>query len=128
MAVATILIADDATTFREVLATSLRRAGHCAITVGNGEEALAALKADRPDLILLDLAMPRMGGIAFLDAVRTHPQFSDIPILLLTAVTDQVMLAQAAELGAREHLLKSQFSLSGLMRKVAGYLQGDGTA
>src|SRR5204863_5576048 len=113
-----ILVVDDMPAVREPIAASLRLAGHSTATAANGAQALAAVHVAKPDLILLDVAMPVMDGIAFLAALRAHPGTADIPVILLTADGDRARVLEAAELGARHYLLKSQFSLPELLKRV----------
>ena len=118
----TILVVDDVANFRDPLAASLRVAGYDAACASNGQEALAAVRAKRPDLILLDLAMPVMDGLSFLKALRTGDAGADsggqIPVLVLSAGADQRQAFEAGALGAGDYLLKSQVSLDEMIRRV----------
>ncbi len=79
-----LLVEDDQTT-RDLLRTSLEKENFTVIEAGNGTEGLARLAEARPAIILLDLMMPGMDGFEFTEAVRAHPEWRDLPILVMTA-------------------------------------------
>jgi CheY-like chemotaxis protein len=81
----TILLVEDDVTTREMLRTSLEKEDYSVIEAGSGVEALAELAIQRPTLILLDLMMPEMDGFQFTAKVRAHPEWQDIPIVVMTA-------------------------------------------
>jgi len=81
----TILVVDDEPDVRRYLATILGDAGFDVRTAGDGEEALAAIQADPPDLISLDLIMPRRSGHRLLYELKKHRTLSRIPVLIVTA-------------------------------------------
>jgi CheY-like chemotaxis protein len=123
--VSSILVVDDVAIFRDPLAASLRLAGYETTCAGNGQEALAAVRAKRPDLILLDLAMPVMDGLSFLRALRAGDGGAgggQIPVLVLSAGADQHQAFEAGALGAGGFLLKSQVSLDEMIRRVGTVL------
>jgi PAS domain S-box-containing protein len=81
----TVLVVEDDLATREMLRASLERENFTVVEAGNGHEALAQLDTMRPALILLDLMMPEMDGFQFTREVRNHPEWRDIPILVMTA-------------------------------------------
>lgn len=115
---ATILVVDDMAIFRDPLAAMLTLAGHETLIAVNGQEAVSIIETRRVDLVLLDLAMPVMDGITFLDRLRAGPRTAKIPVIMLTAVTDRGRIVEAANRGVREYLLKSQFSRKELLARV----------
>lgn len=96
-----ILIADDKATSRELLRTVLERQGYAIIEAGNGEEALQKVRADQPDLILLDLQMPLRNGYEVLGELRQDARYAALPIIALTA---------SAMRGDREKALAAGFT------------------
>ena len=122
----TILVVDDMAVFREPIAAALRQKGYQTVCAGDGLEALNAAREHPPDLVLLDLAMPAMDGLAVLKAMRADPTLQEIPVILLTAVAERDTVIKAARLGADAYLLKSQFSLDELLGRVRSCLEGDG--
>ncbi len=81
----TVLVVDDEPDVRRYLATILEDAGFAVTTAANGEEALIAIRADPPDLISLDLVMPKKSGHRLLYQLKKHKAFSRIPVLIVTA-------------------------------------------
>lgn len=82
---ASILVVDDEPDVRELFNITLKMAGHMTNTVQDGQEALDALTVELPDLILLDLMMPRVNGFEFLEAIREHRQNEPLRVLVATA-------------------------------------------
>ena len=99
----TVLIVDDEPTARELMARHLRRAGFNVLEAADGRAGLEAAKAARPDVITLDVLMPRMDGWAVLQELKSDPDLADIPVIMAT-ITDERNLGIA--LGASEYLTK----------------------
>ncbi len=119
----TILVVDDMPIFREPIDGVLSAAGFTVVTAANGQEAVAALSAARPDLVLLDLGMPVMDGLAVLAFMRREQAFRTIPVIILSADSDRRHIVAAAKLGIEGYVLKSNFSLKAMMdlvRKTLG--------
>ena len=114
----TILIADDMAVFREPIAAALRAHGYQTLCAADGKQALALMARQTPDLVLLDLSMPVLDGYQTLQAMKADPGLARIPVILLTAFSDRDQILKAAELGVRDYLLKSQFSLRELLDRV----------
>ncbi len=121
---AQILVVDDMAVFREPIAAALRADGFEVICASNGREALEALDAHRPALMLLDVSMPGMNGIDVLRTVRRRG--IDSEVILLTSVAERGCVLDARRLGVRHYLLKSQFSMSELVRRVNDCLADQG--
>jgi DNA-binding response OmpR family regulator len=119
---ATILLIDDARASREALAKILRLDGYSVICAGDGIEGLDAVAHTRPDLILLDLMMPRMDGLGFLKELRAQEQHEHLPVMILTAAGEPDTLATAARLGVRTILTKSRFTIPELLAQVRAHL------
>ena len=122
----TILVVDDMPIFRDPIAASLRLAGFGTVCAANGREALVAAKANRPDVILLDIAMPVMDGIACLRALRADAELAKTPVILLTAMSDKRYVVEAGKLGVQDYLLKSAFSMRELLTRVCKYVEKPG--
>lgn len=80
-----ILVADDKATSRELIREWLQEFGYHVTEAGNGEEVLLQVRADRPDLVLLDIQMPALDGFEVLRILRSDPEHHDLPIIALTA-------------------------------------------
>jgi HD-like signal output (HDOD) protein/CheY-like chemotaxis protein len=127
MAMATIMVVEDVAIFREPIAATLQLAGYTPVCATNGQEALAKLKTEAADLILLDLAMPQMDGITFLRYLRADRKLAKTPVILLTAVTDRDRIVEAGKLGVQECMLKSRFSTKELIARIEKQLRTGST-
>jgi len=113
-----VLVVDDSAICREPLLAALKLKGFEALGAADGERALAIIRSDNPDLIVLDVLMPEMDGWAVLRALRAMPRFASLPVILLTATVDVDAVARAREFGVREYLLKEQFSIEELYARI----------
>ena len=84
-----ILVVDDLAIFREPIKFALRGEGYDVATSANGHEAIVAISHRRPDLILLDIQMPKMGGIALLRYIRRSKSLAELPVLILSSIEDR---------------------------------------
>ena len=116
-----ILVVDDMPIFRDPIAASLRLAGFETLCASNGQEALAAVRAHRPAVVLLDVSMPVMDGISCLRVMRGEPEIARTPVILFTALSDKKYVLEAGKLGVQDYLLKSSFSLKELLARVVKY-------
>jgi DNA-binding response OmpR family regulator len=103
---ARILIAEDEPDIRELVAFTLRFAGHEVTTTSNGEEALNQASVLIPDLILMDVRMPRMTGYDACRAMKSTPNLKHIPVVFLSAKGQDSEIQTGLEAGAEEYLLK----------------------
>ncbi|HZS06575.1 MAG TPA: response regulator [Blastocatellia bacterium] len=92
-----ILIVEDHQSSRGFLRTLFRLEGYDVIEAGDGEEALTLLSQRRPDLIITDLMMPGMSGLEFIRRVRAQPGFSDIPVVVTSAIARASLVATAGQ-------------------------------
>ena len=114
----TILVVEDTPIVREPLARLLRLEGYEVLCAGNGVEALVALKGRPIDLVLLDVMMPKMNGVAFVEGVRANDRWKHLPIIAITGVMDSSSLARLRQLGVETVVSKSRFSFDGLMTDI----------
>ncbi len=117
---ATILVAEDQTDIRELIALNLRNAGYEVTTVGDGPAALASQNEQASDLLILDLMMPGLDGLEVCKALRARGRSS--PILMLTAKATELDRVLGLELGADDYLTKP-FSLAELLARVKALLR-----
>ncbi len=103
---AKILIAEDERDIRDLVAFTLRFAGHEVFTATNGEEAVEMAPKVNPDLVLMDVRMPRMTGYEACRIMKANPDLKDIPIVFLSAKGQESEIQQGLEAGAEEYLLK----------------------
>lgn len=103
---AKILIAEDERDIRDLVAFTLRFAGHEVFAAANGEEAVELATKVNPDLILMDVRMPRMTGYEACKVMKANADLKDIPVVFLTARGQETEIQQGLEAGAEEYLLK----------------------
>ena len=103
---ARILIAEDEPDIRELVAFTLRFAGHEVVATSNGEEALHKAGEIIPDIILMDVRMPRMTGYDACRAMKADPMLKDIPVVFLSAKGQDSEIQTGLDAGAEEYLLK----------------------
>jgi CheY-like chemotaxis protein len=103
---AKILIAEDERDIRDLVAFTLRFAGHEVFAASNGEEAVELAPKVNPDLIIMDVRMPRMTGYEACKVMKSDPSLRDIPVVFLTARGQESEIKQGLEVGAEEYLLK----------------------
>ena len=103
---AKILIAEDDPDIRELVAFTLRFAGHEVVTTSNGEEAVQLAGHEFPDLILMDIRMPRMTGYDACRVMKANSELKDIPVVFLSAKGQESEIQTGLEAGAEEYLLK----------------------
>jgi DNA-binding response OmpR family regulator len=118
---ARIVVADDDADIRDLVGFKLRQAGHDVETVEDGAAAVAAAQAVRPDLLILDVMMPGMGGLDATRALRLDPALARVPVILLTARAQESDIEQGFGAGADDYVVKP-FSPRELASRVAAVL------
>ncbi len=113
-----VLLAEDDRFLRKAAESQLRRHGFTVLTAMDGEEALRLALAEIPDLILLDLIMPKMQGFEVLKALKQNPQTSPIPVIVLSNLGQDGDVKAAREYGALDYLIKANLALETLVRRV----------
>jgi CheY-like chemotaxis protein len=121
-AMSTILVVDDQPQIQQMYRAVLRRGGYDVVVASNGLEALRAMETRFPDLILLDMAMPEMDGVAFLQIIRQTPEWARIPVILITAFATETKVEMAHVLGVVDHFVKADFSVKELRRRIEFHL------
>ena len=121
---ARILIVDDEPPIVEVLAYNLKRENYQVVVARDGEEALAQARREQPDLVILDLMLPKLDGIEVCKALRRE---RDVPIIMLTARDGEIDRVVGLELGADDYVVKP-FSVRELMARVKNVLRRSRTA
>jgi two-component system alkaline phosphatase synthesis response regulator PhoP len=116
-----ILVVDDEPTIVRLMEFILARQGHEMLVAVNGEEALEKIRVHAPDLVLLDIMMPRIDGYEVARAVRNDPATAALPIIMLSAKAQEEDIRKGVEIGVDEYITKP-FSPEHLVHVVAGYL------
>src|SRR4051812_17057579 len=99
MPVASVLVVDDDIDGCDAVVRFLAKAGHTTRCVPNGREALIALTSLTPDVVILDMRMPEMDGITFLEVIRCYLRWSYLPVIVLSALSDGPMIDRAEQMG-----------------------------
>ena len=116
-----ILVVDDEPTIVRLMEFILARQGHEMIVAVNGEEALEKIKSQRPDLVLLDIMMPRIDGYEVAQRLRADPATVSLPIIMLSAKAQDEDIRRGVEVGVDEYVTKP-FTPDHLVQVVAKYL------
>jgi CheY-like chemotaxis protein len=122
---AKILIVEDAQDQLELFAKSFRRAGFEVYGAHDGGHAMDRVRDVRPDIILLDQMMPEVDGTTFLQNLRRFPKYKNIPVILVTGMTDKNLKSKATSLGVTDVLVKGEFQLKDLIALVRQRVAGD---
>ena len=117
-----VLLADDDRYLRRAAEARLRQQGFTVLTAADGEEALQMALAERPDIILLDLIMPKVQGFEVLRALKQAESTAAIPVIVLSNLGQESDRAQCLESGAAAYFVKANLSLQELVRTVEATL------
>lgn len=113
-----ILVADDDDLLVGLLEHQLSSKGFSVISESDGEAALARIRDDRPDLVVLDAMMPALDGFAVLSQIKSDPDLNAIPVIMLTALSGQSDIVSALDKGAADYLIKP-FLPEELVRRIS---------
>lgn len=115
-----ILIADDDEQFLQIIADKLRSVGFSVLAVADGEEAVSMSMAEHPDLLLLDILMPKMGGLEAMQKLREADEWGkQVPIFLVTSVDpDDTVLKAVADNKPTYYLMKGELDLNQMVEKI----------
>jgi two-component system alkaline phosphatase synthesis response regulator PhoP len=122
---ATVLVVDDDPMLVRLVQMNLELEGYKVLTAGDGEEGVAQARAHQPDLIVMDVMMPKLDGIAATQALKADTATSTIPIILLSAKTGAADVARGLDAGADKYMGKP-FDTAALFDAVAALLSNSG--
>lgn len=117
-----ILLVEDDDALAAVYETRLDAEGFSVKRVANGEEALSTALAYKPDLILLDVMMPKVSGFDVLDILRNTPETTNMKIVMLTALSQDSDKERAESLGVDDYLVKSQVVIADVVERIKHHL------
>ena len=121
----TILVAEDSADARRPLVRLLKGEGYDVLTAGNALETLSIAQRENPDLILLDVAMPPFDGLTVLARLRDGNGGNNVPVIIVTGMSDELTHRRAEELGVKEYLLKTHFTAEYLLNCVRRHVRPD---
>ncbi len=113
-----ILIIEDEEVLLGFLENKLIKEGYEVSTAKDGEEGLKKIKEVGPDLILLDIVMPKMNGFEVLEKIKVNPDFKKIPVIIISNSGQSVELDYIRKLGVKDWLIKTEFSPKEVLKKV----------
>ena len=117
-----ILIVDDEQDIVELLSYNLEKEGFSTVKAYDGEAALGLVRSEKPDLMILDLMLPKMNGLDVCKAIRRNPETANLPIIMLTAKGDEIDKIIGLEIGADDYITKP-FSIKELIARVRAILR-----
>jgi DNA-binding response OmpR family regulator len=115
---AKILLVEDDVNLREIYSARFAAESYQVITASDGEEALATAVRERPDLIVLDVMMPKISGFDVLDILRSTPETKETKVIMMTALSQESDRQRGESLGANKYLIKSQVTLEDVVNSV----------
>lgn len=113
-----ILMIEDERIIVDLLKRKLEKEGYQVSVGRDGVEGLEKMREDKPELILLDIVMPRMGGLEVMEKMREDDELKDIPIVVISNSGQPIELDRAKKLGAKDWLVKTEFDPQEVIRKV----------
>ena len=114
----TVILVDDDLTLREMYAERFKAEGFTVDTAHDGEDALVKAGQDNPNIILLDIMMPKINGLDVLKKLKEQPETKDIPVIVLTALIQDREREEATKLGAVDYVVKSETMPGEVIEKI----------
>ena len=124
---AKILLVEDDVNLREIYSARFAAESYQVITASDGEEALATAVRERPDLIVLDVMMPKISGFDVLDILRSTPETKETKVIMMTALSQDTDRQRGESLGVNKYLIKSQVTLEDVVNSVKEELASPGS-
>ena len=113
-----VMVVEDDPFLAQLLSNRLGREGLTVVRAGDGEEALNLLKGAKPDLILLDLILPKRSGFEVMEEIQKNSLLSKVPIVIISNLGQDDDIARGKQLGAIEYYVKAKISIEDLVTKV----------
>lgn len=118
-----VLIVEDEQTLLKTIEFTLKDKGYEVFTAMDGEVASSLIKEKKPDIVLLDILLPKKNGLEVLQEMKDDPEVANTPVLLLTNLSDEESISQGVSMGARGYFVKSDMTLEEVAEKVAEVLE-----
>jgi two-component system, OmpR family, response regulator VicR len=122
MSLGTIVLIEDDQILSDLLSEDLKEAGFEVITAYDGQSGVDLVKRQRPSLILLDLVLPKKSGFDVLREIKDMPAGSDLPVVILSMLSDDDTVSKGLELGAADYVVKSDKASQEIVSKVKQYV------
>ena len=119
-----ILIVEDDALLSRMYHQAFLSAGHEVLTATDGEDGLAKAVKESPDIILLDIMMPKISGLQVLDKLKSNPTIKKTPVVILTNLSDEKKAEEALSLGAIKYLVKSDYKPKQVLQIVTDLISG----
>ncbi len=120
----TILLVEDEPLLANLLKQRLEKEGYAVVLSGDGEAALAVLKTTHPDLILLDIILPKMSGFELMEQLKDNPVYGSSPIVIISNLGQDTDVQKGKMLGAIGYFVKAKLSIEDLVKKIKSFLAG----
>ena len=117
-----ILVVEDEKLLSEMYEDKFSQSGFLVVMANSAEEGFKLLEKERPDLILLDILLPQENGIQFLKRIKDIPEISKIPVIVFSNYDDPETKKKAFDLGARDYLIKTNFTPTEIVGKIKNFL------
>ena len=118
-----VLLAEDDANLREIFEMRLKAEGYDVVTAGDGEEALVVATREKPDLMVVDIMMPKISGFEMLETLRANPETANTKAIMMTALGQAEDRERGERLGVLKYLVKSQVTLEDFVRSIREVLE-----
>jgi len=118
-----VVIVEDDSSILKMYQTSLQNDGYDVVVANNGEEGVELIKKEKPDIILLDIMMPKMDGFATLEQLKSETATKKIPVIMLTNLSQDEDKQRSKKLGVVDYLVKSDFTPMQVSEKIKKHLK-----
>ena len=122
-----ILIVEDDMSLRSIYADAIESNGYTVVTAEDGEQGLAMVKKEKPDLVLLDLVMPNLPGFEVLKDIRANAETKDTIVIILSVIGDRSLIQKAMNMGANGYAVKGSSSPNEVVGKIDAFLKKQDT-
>ncbi|MCK4919043.1 MAG: response regulator [Candidatus Pacebacteria bacterium] len=120
-----VLIIEDDVYISEMYKIKFESENYKTVITNNGSEVINLIKKEKPNIILLDIVMPVMDGFDVLKIIKSNKKFNNIPVVMLTNLSQKESIERVFELGAKGYIVKSHFTPSEVVKKVKDILDGN---
>ena len=117
-----ILLVEDDPFLIDIYSTKLKEHNYCVSVASDGQDAINKITETIPDLVLLDVVLPKLDGIEVLKTIKTNPKTKDVKVVVLSNLSQTYEVSKALEMGAVSYLIKSHYSPSDVMQEIKKFL------